>query len=118
MKKSWVLSVIVAAGMMATATSAHAFDTTVCASCHNLDTPKVGPDFKSVVSKYGNEKALAKVFESGFAIKDRKIAMSDKAMAKKAVVMTVQYKLLIKGRGKDAAHALFETVKDNTFGNY
>ena len=117
-KNSWVFSAVAAAGLMAISVPAHAFDTTACMACHNLDTVKVGPSLKTVVDKYGSEKALAKAFKAGFAVKDRKIAGSDAQWAKKAPVMTIQYRIHIKGREKAAAHAVFETVKNKTFGNY
>ena len=118
MKKSLIFSAFAAAGLMAMTTMAHAFDTTACMGCHNIDTVKVGPSFKTVVKKYGNEKNLAKAFASGFAVKDRRIASTDATWKAKAVVMTVQYKVKIKGHEKAAAHALFATVKNKTFGNY
>lgn len=79
---------------------------------------KVGPAWKDVVKVYGNEQTLAKVFESGFAIKDRKIASSEPTWKAKAGLMTMQYRNLIKGHGKEAAHALFMTVKNGKFGSY
>lgn len=118
MKKSLIFSALAAVGLMAASTTAHAFDTTTCMACHNIDTVKVGPSFKAVVAKYGNEKALAKAFENGFAVNARKVAAADATWARKASLMTVQYRIHIKGHEKEAAHALFETVKNNTFGNY
>ena len=118
MKKSLVFSAVVAVGLMAMSTTADAFDTTACMGCHNIDTVKVGPSFKTVVKKYGKEKNLAKAFESGFAVKDLRSASTDATWKAKAIVMTTQFKVKIKGHEKAAAHALFETVKNNTFGNY
>jgi len=118
MKKSLVFSAVAAVGLMALSTPAYAFDTTACMACHTMDTVKLGPSMKAVVAAYGNEKALAKVFESGFAVKDRKIASADPQWTKKTTVMTLKYMQLIKGHEKEAAHALFETVKNGKFGNY
>jgi cytochrome c551/c552 len=118
MKKSLVFSAVAAVGLMAMSTTANAFDTTACMACHAVGFVKVGPSLKTVVAKYGNEKTLAKAFDSGFAEKDRRIAGSDATWKAKASIMTVQYNLKIKGHGKAAAHAVFETVKNNTFGDY
>ncbi len=100
------------------ATTANAFSTTKCMACHAIDHVKVGPAWKHVVKAYGNEATLAKVFESGFAVKDRHIAGKEAKWKGKAGLMTMQFKHLIKGHEKEAAHALFETVKNNKFGNY
>ncbi|HXH65251.1 MAG TPA: hypothetical protein VNH42_07080 [Mariprofundaceae bacterium] len=117
MKKAWVFSAA-AVGLMTMSTPAHAFDTNACMGCHAIDIVKVGPALKTVVATYGDEKTLAKAFASGFAVKDRRIANSDPAMMAKAAVMTAQYNLKIKGHEKQAAHALFETVKNNAYGDY
>ena len=118
MNKLSVFAALAAAGLMFMPGAAKAFSTTACQSCHAVGYVKVGPSFKAVVAKYGNEQALAKAFESGFAVKDRKVAAADATWAKQAPVMTTQYRMMIKGHGKEAAHALFETVKDNTFGSF
>ena len=118
MKKSLVFSALAAVGLMAISTTAHAFATTGCQACHAIGYAKVGPSLKDVVKAYGNEKNLAKAFENGFAVKGRKIAAADAKWKGKASLMTVQYRILIKGREKAAAHAVFETVKNNTFGDY
>jgi cytochrome c551/c552 len=118
MKKSLVFSAVAVVGLMSMATAAHAFSTTSCQVCHAVGYPKVGPSFKSVVAKYGNEQALAKAFEDGFAVKDRKIASSDARWKSKAGLMTSQFRTTIKGHEKAAAHAVFETVKNNNFGEY
>jgi cytochrome c551/c552 len=117
MKKSLVFSAA-AIGLMAMSVPAHAFDTNACMACHAIDIVKVGPSFKDVVKAYGDEKALAKAFESGFAVADRKIAASDAVMKAKAPVMTAQFNIKIKGHEKAAAHAVFETVKKNAYGDY
>jgi len=118
MKKSLVFSAVAVVGLMSMATEAHAFSTTSCQACHAVGYVKVGPSFKTVVAKYGNEQALAKVFEDGFAVKDRKIASTDPTWKAKAGLMTSQFRMSIKGHEKAAAHAVFETVKDNNFGDY
>ena len=100
------------------ATTANAFSTMKCMACHAVDHVKVGPAWKTVVAKYGNEETLAKTFLSGFAVKDRKIAGTEAKWKGKAGLMTMQFRHLIKGHEKEAAHALFETVKNNKFGNY
>ena len=118
MKKSLVFSAVAVVGLMSMATEAHAFSTTSCQACHAVGYVKVGPSFKTVVAKYGNEQALAKVFEDGFAVKDRRIAGKEAKWASKAGLMTMQFRHLIKGHEKAAAHALFETVKKGKFGDY
>lgn len=118
MKKSLVFSAFAAIGLMAMSSPANAFTTTACQSCHAVGYPKVGPSFEAVVKSYGNEQALAKAFDDGFALNDRKLAAADAKWARKASLMTTQYRINIKGHGKEAAHALFETVKNNTFGDY
>lgn len=118
MKKSLVFTALAAMGMMSMATTASAFDTNACMACHGIDIPKVGPSMKTMVKAYGNEKALAKAFESGFAVADRKIASSDATWKAKAPIMSVQFNLKIKGHEKAAAHAVFATVKSNAYGDY
>lgn len=118
MKKSFVFSAVAALGLVAMSAPAQAFDTTACMGCHTVDVAKVGPSFKTVVKAYGNEKNLAKAFKSGFAVKDRKVANADPKWKAKAVVMSVQYKVKIKGHEKEAAHAVFETVKHKVAGDY
>jgi cytochrome c551/c552 len=118
MKKLLVFSALAAVGLTAMSTTANAFDTNACMACHGIDIPKVGPSMQSMVKAYGNEKALAKAFEGGFAVADRKIASADATWKAKAPIMSVQYNLKIKGQGKAAAHAVFETVKSNAYGDY
>lgn len=115
-KRSLVFAAAV--GLMPMSTTANAFSTTECQACHAIDYPMAGPSFKAIIAKYGNEQALAKAFEGGFAVKDRKVASADANWARKAAQMTGQYRMQIKGHGKEAAHAVFATVKDNIFGNY
>ena len=117
MKKSLVFAAA-AVALMSMTTTANAFSTTKCVACHAIDHDKVGPAWKHVVAAYGDEATLAKVFESGFAVNDRKIAGSDAKWKGKAGLMTMQYKHLIKGHEKEVAHALFETVKNGKFGDY
>ena len=116
--KKVLMVAIAATAWMTMATTANAFSTTRCEACHSIDGVKVGPGWKEVVAKYGDEATLAKVFESGFAVQDRKIAGTEPKWASKAVLMTMQYRHLIKGHDKAAAHALFETVKHGKFGDY
>jgi len=116
MKKLLIFAAAV--GLMSVSTTANAFPTNKCKSCHSIDTDKVGPAWKTVVEKYGDETTLAKVFEDGFAVKDRKIAASDAKWKRKAGLMTMQYKHLIKGHEKEVAHAIFAAVKAGKFGDY
>lgn len=118
MKKVSFFAAVAAVGLMSMSTTANAFSTTACTACHTVDAAKVGPSFKEVVAKYGNEEALAKAFESGFAVKDRKVLASDKKWAPKAAVMSAQFTVKIKGHEKEAAHAVFESVKKNALGDY
>jgi cytochrome c551/c552 len=104
--------------MMSMSTNANAFNTKRCSACHNIDHDKVGPAWKTVAKAYGDEATLAKVFEDGFKVSDRKVAGSIAKWKHKAGLMTAQYNHLIKGHGKEAAHALFESVKNDKFGDY
>jgi cytochrome c551/c552 len=92
------------------------FNTAKCAACHAVDQDKVGPAWKTVVEKYGDAATLAKDFESGF--KERRVANSIAKWKSKEGLMTSQFNNLIKGHEKEAAHALFETVKNGKFGSY
>jgi len=117
-KRLLVFAAVAAVGLMSMPVTAKAFSTTQCQACHAIDYPMAGPSFKVIAARYGTEQALAKVFESGFVVKDRKVASADANWARKAALMTGQYRMAIKGHGKEAAHALFATLKDNIFGNY
>ena len=99
-------------------TAANAFSTTKCMACHAIDHDKVGPAWKAVAAAYGDEATLAKTCESGFAVNERKSAGTEAEGAAKAGLRTMQYKNRIKGHEKEAAHALFETVKNGKFGDY
>ncbi len=96
--------------------TAKTFNTGKCAACHAVDHDKVGPAWKTVVEKYGDAATLAKDFESGF--KERRVANSIAKWKSKEGLMTSQFNSLIKGHEKEAAHALFETVKNGKFGDY
>jgi cytochrome c551/c552 len=102
---------VAAIGLMAISATANAFSTAPCKACHAIDHDVVGPAWKRVAEKYGSEEALAKVFKSGFKVEDRKIASSEPKFKSQAVIMTGQYKSLIKGHEDDAAKALFAAVK-------
>jgi len=102
MKK--VLMIAAAATLMMsglTATNAVAGDYTAkCKACHKVDKNGVGPSWKNIQAAYGDAATLAKVFESGFKVEDRKIAGDEsnalyKKYHKKAKTMTGQYKKLI-----------------------
>lgn len=110
MKKSLKL-LVVAAGLMAVSATASAFSIAPCKACHAIDHDVVGPAWKRVAEKYGNEGNLAKVFKSGFKVEDRKIASSEPKFKNQAAIMTGQYSSLIKGHEDDAAKALFDAVK-------
>lgn len=96
--------------------TAETFNTTKCKACHAIDQDKVGPAWKTVVEKYGDAATLARDFESGF--KERRVANSIAKWKSKEVLMTSQYRSLIKGHEKAVAHALFESVRQGKFGNY
>jgi cytochrome c551/c552 len=98
------------------AMSTTAFNTGKCATCHSIDHDKVGPAWKTVAEKYGDEATLAKDFETGF--KERRVANSIAKWKPKEGLMTGQFNNLIRGHEKEAAHALFESVKNGKFGNY
>lgn len=116
--KKFLIFAVAAAGLMSVSTAANAFPATKCKACHSVAHDKVGPSWKSIAAAYGDEATLAKVFDSGFAVADRKVAASNSKWKHKAGMMTGQYKRLIKGHGKEAAHALFESVKAGKIGNY
>lgn len=118
MKKILVLAIAAGVGLISMSTTASAFNTGKCAACHNIDHDKVGPAWKTVATAYGDEATLAKVFEGGFAVGDRKVAGSEAKWKSKAGLMTSQFNHLIKGHEKEAAHALFESVKNGKFGSY
>jgi cytochrome c551/c552 len=114
--KKFIVFAVAAVSMVSVATTASAFSTSKCQACHAVDKDKVGPAWDKVVKAYGDEATLAKVFEGGF--KDRKVAAADAKWKGKEGLMTAQFGSLIKGHEKEAAHALFETVKNNKFGDY
>ena len=103
--------VIAAAGLLAISATASAFETGPCKACHAIDHDSVGPAWKTVAEKYGNEEALAKVFKSGFKVEDRKVAQSNAKWKGQAATMTGMYGTYIKGHEEDAAKALFAAVK-------
>lgn len=110
--KSIVASIVVAAGLMVTGSAmAGSFSTGACKACHAVGKDTVGPDWKTIADKYGDAKALAGVFKSGFKVEDRKVAAGDAKWKAQAAVMTGQYTSLIKGHEDDAAEALFAAVK-------
>ena len=117
MKKVLVFAIAIV-GLMSVATTANAFEAGKCKACHSVDKDKLGPAWKSIAAAYGDEATLAKVFAGGFDVKDRKLASSDAKWKGKAGLMTSQFNSLIKGHEKEAAHALFESVKAGKIGNY
>ncbi len=109
--KSIIVSMFVAAGLMvAGSATAGAFSTGACKACHQVGKDAVGPDWAVVAKAYGDEKALAAVFKSGFAVENRKVAGSNPKWKGQAAVMTGQFGSLIKGHEDEAAKALFDAV--------
>ncbi len=101
MKKVLLIAAAVSVVSLAGLSTASAGDLTKkCKSCHATDKDKVGPSFKNIQAAYGDAATLASVFESGFAVADRKVAAGDAKWKKKAKVMTGQYKNLIKKKVK------------------
>jgi len=87
--------------------------TAKCKACHKVNKDAVGPSFKKIQVAYGSSAVLAKVFESGFAVADRKVAASDAKYKKKTGMMTSQYKKLIKKKvegGKFTYQALADEI--------
>jgi cytochrome c551/c552 len=115
-KKLLVFAAVAAVGMISMSTTASAFNTKKCAVCHNITTDKIGPAWAEDVKVYGTEEALAKDFLAGFKV--RKVAEANSKWKGKEGLMTGQFNHLIKGHEKEVAHALFETVKNNKFGDY
>lgn len=103
------------AGLMTISATASAFSTGPCQACHAIDHDVVGPAWKHVAEKYGNEATLEKTFKSGFKVEDRKVAGSEAKWKAQAAIMTGQYESLIKGHEADAAKALFAAVKAGHF---
>ena len=85
-----------------------------CKACHKVSKDAVGPSFKSIQAAYGSSAALAKVFESGFAVNDRKVAASEAKYKKKAGMMTSQYKRLIKKK-VEAGKFTYQALADEIF---
>ena len=110
--KSIIVSMFVAAGLMVAGSAmAGGFSTGACKACHAVGKDTVGPDWKVIADKYGDAKALAAVFKSGFKVEDRKVAEGNPKWKAQAAVMTGQYTSLIKGHEDEAAEALFAAVK-------
>lgn len=97
-------SAAVALGLMSVA-SANPLG--ACGACHQAAADTVGPSFNRIREAYGSAEELTKVFESGFAVDDRKVAATNDSWKAKAGLMTGQYNALIKGKGKEVAEALF-----------
>ena len=110
MKSIIVGMIAVASLVVAGSATAGAFSTGACKACHAVGKDVVGPDWKVVAEKYGDAKALAAVFKSGFKVEDRKLAGEAKWKSQ-AATMTSQYTSLIKGHEDEAAEALFAAVK-------
>jgi cytochrome c551/c552 len=110
--KSIIVSMIAVASLtVAGSATAGAFTTAACKACHAVGKDGAGPDWKVVAEKYGDAKALAGVFKSGFKVEDRKVAQSVAKWKGQAAIMTGQYTSLIKGHEDEAAEALFAAVK-------
>ncbi|MDQ6955659.1 MAG: hypothetical protein Q9M21_00540 [Mariprofundaceae bacterium] len=85
-----------------------------CKACHKVSKDAVGPSFKKIQAAYGSSTALAKVFESGFVVGDRKVAASEDKYKKKASMMTSQYKKLIKKK-VEAGKFTYQALADEIF---
>jgi len=111
--KAFIVSMIAVASLVvAGSATAGAFSTGACKACHAVGKDgAAAPDWTAVAKAYGDEKALAAVFKSGFKVEDRKYASSSEKWKKQAAIMTGQYSALIKGHEDDAAEALFAAVK-------
>ena len=109
--KSIIVSMFVAAGLMVAGSAmAGDFNTGPCKACHAVGKDVVGPDWKVVADAYGDSKALAAVFKSGFKVEDRKVAASNAKWKGQAATMTTMFNSNIKGHEDDAAAALFAAV--------
>lgn len=114
MKKVLLIAAAVSAVSFAGMSTATASDLTKkCKSCHATSKDKVGPSWKTIQAAYGDAATLAAVFESGFAVDDRKVAAGDAKWKKKAKTMTGQYKSTIKkpvSKGKFTYNELAEAI--------
>ncbi len=114
MKKTLLIAAAVSVVAFAGMNTATAGDITKkCKSCHATSKDKVGPSWKKIQAAYGSADTLAAVFESGFAVDDRKVAATDAKFKKKAKVMSGQYKNLIKKqvkKGKFTYNELAEAI--------
>ena len=114
MKKVLLIAAAVSAVSFAGMSTATASDLTKkCKSCHAASKDKVGPSWKKIQAAYGDAATLASVFESGFAVDDRKVAAAEPKFKKKAKTMTGQYKNLIKkqvAKGKFTYNELAEAI--------
>lgn len=118
MKKTSIIAFAAATGLLAVTTTASAFETNRCAACHAIDHDDVGPSWQEVAQAYGSEASLAKAFESGFSPENRAIAGHSDRWKAKAGLMSMQFRHLIKGHEKAAAHALFQSVTNGRFDDY
>jgi len=114
MKKVLLIAAAISAVSFAGLSTATAGDLTKkCKSCHATNKDKVGPSFKKIQAAYGDAATLAAVWESGFAVDDRKVAATEPKFKKKAKTMTGQYKNLIKkqvAKGKFTYKELADAV--------
>jgi len=85
-----------------------------CKACHKVSKDAVGPSFKKIQAAYSSSTALAKIFESGFVVGDRKVAASEAKYKKKAGMMTSQYKKLIKKK-VEAGKFTYQALADEIF---
>ena len=106
--KSIIVSMVAAAGLMVAGSAMAGFNGGACGACHKANADAAGPSWASVKQAYGSEANLAKVFKSGFAVGDRKVAAGNEKWKKSAGLMTGQFGSLIKGHEDDAAAFVFK----------
>jgi len=85
-----------------------------CKVCHKVSKDGVGPSFKKIQAAYASSAELAKVFGSGFAVNDRKVASSEAKYKKNLGMMTAQYKRLIKKK-VEAGKFTYQALADEIF---
>jgi len=111
MKKTLMIAAAAAFMMSGLATTEAVASSPVskCKACHNATKDKLGPAFAKVAAAYGTPETLAALWDSGFAVEDRKVAGAESKFKRKAKIMTGQYKKLIKGKDTlKIAKALFK----------
>jgi len=121
MKKTLMIAAaaaFMASGLAVTEATASGL-TGKCKACHKVDKNATGPSFKNIQAAYGDAATLAKVFEAGFAVEDRKIAGDEsnanyKKYHKKAKMMTSQYNKIIKKK-VESGKFTYQAIADEIF---